>query len=105
MLYGGGGQQRPPLSATHAHLVGQADFLAINSPVGTLVRHAWNKESNRRTKGEENMTSTYVEEMTNLGLANRSARTDEVLRDVGALVRDERYWWAPGEPVPAQALV
>ena len=105
MLYGGGGQQRPPLSATHAHLVGQADFLAINSPVGTLVRHAWNKESNRRTKGEENMTSTYVEEMAILGLANRSARTDEVLRDVGALVRDERYWWAPGEPVPAQALV
>jgi hypothetical protein len=51
------------------------------------------------------MTSTYVEEMANLGLANRSARTDEVLRDVGALVRDERYWWAPGEPVPAQALV
>ena len=85
--------------------MGQADFLAINSPVGTLVRHAWNKESNRRTKGEENMTSTYVEEMVNLGLANRSARTDEVLRDVGALVRDERYWWETGKPVPAQALV
>ena len=31
-LYGGGGRQRPPLSATR-HLVGQADFLAINSPV------------------------------------------------------------------------